>query len=57
MDQERFSNVNFMSLQDRIISHFSDSIQTKQDSMASLSEVIEFASQKIVEALVNDQKS
>lgn len=56
MDQERFSNVNFMSLQDRIISHFSDSIQTKQDSMASLSEVIEFASQKIVEALVNDRK-
>lgn len=45
-----------MSLQDRIISHFSDSIQTKQDSMASLSEVIEFASQKIVEALVNDRK-
>jgi D-sedoheptulose 7-phosphate isomerase len=56
MDQERFSNINFMSLQDRIISHFSDSIQTKQDSMASLSEVIEFASQKIVEALVNDRK-
>lgn len=56
MDQERFSDLNFMSLQDRIISHFSDSIQTKQDSMASLSEVIEFASQKIVEALVNDRK-
>jgi len=45
-----------MSLQDRIINHFSDSIQTKQDAMASLCEVIEFASQKIVEALVNDKK-
>ena len=45
-----------MSLQDRIINHFSDSIQTKQDSMASLCELIEFASQKIVEALVNDRK-
>jgi len=56
MDQERFSDLNFMSLQDRIISHFSESIQTKQDAMASLSEVIEFASQKIVEALVNDRK-
>lgn len=45
-----------MSLQDRIINHFSDSIQAKQDSMASLCELIEFASQKIVEALVNDRK-
>ena len=45
-----------MSLQDRIINHFSDSIQTKQDAMASLCELIEFASQKIVEALVNDKK-
>jgi D-sedoheptulose 7-phosphate isomerase len=45
-----------MSLQDRIISHFSDSIQTKQDSMSSLCELIEFASQKIVESLVNDKK-
>lgn len=45
-----------MSLQDRIINHFTDSIQTKQDSMASLCELIEFASQKIVEALVNDKK-
>lgn len=45
-----------MSLQDRIINHFSDSIQTKQDSMASLCELIEFASQKIVEALINDRK-
>ncbi len=45
-----------MSLQDRIINHFSDSIQTKQDSMNNLSELIEFASQKIVEALINDKK-
>jgi D-sedoheptulose 7-phosphate isomerase len=45
-----------MSIQDRIINHFSDSIQTKQDAMASLCELIEFASQKIVEALVNDKK-
>jgi len=45
-----------MSLQDRIINHFSDSIQTKQESMSSLCELIEFASQKIVESLVNDKK-
>jgi len=45
-----------MSLQDRIINHFSDSIQTKQESMASLCELIEFASQKMVESLVNDKK-
>jgi len=45
-----------MSLQDRIINHFSDSIQTKQESMTSLCELIEFASQKIVDSLVNDKK-
>mgnify|MGYP000190878233 FL=1 len=45
-----------MSLQDRIINHFSDSIQTKQESMSSLCELIEFASQKIVDSLVNDKK-
>ncbi len=45
-----------MSLQDRIINHFSDSIQTKQDAMASLCELIAFASQRIVDALVNDKK-
>jgi len=45
-----------MSLQDRIINHFSDSIQTKQESMTSLCELIEFASQKMVESLVNDKK-
>ena len=45
-----------MSLQDRIINHFSDSIQTKQEAMASLCELIEFASQKLVESLINDKK-
>jgi len=45
-----------MSLQDRIINHFTDSIQTKQESMASLCELIEYASQKIVESLVDDKK-
>ena len=45
-----------MSLQDRIINHFSDSIQAKQDSLSRLSELIEFASQKIVESLVDDKK-
>lgn len=45
-----------MSLQDRIINHFTDSIQTKQDAMSCLCELIEFASQKIVESLVNDKK-
>ena len=45
-----------MSLQDRIINHFSDSIQTQQDAMTSLSELIEFASQRMVAALLNDRK-
>lgn len=45
-----------MSLQNRIINHFSDSVQVKQDSLSSLSELIEFASQKIVESLVDDHK-
>lgn len=45
-----------MNLQDRIINHFTDSIQTKQESMSSLCELIEFASQKLVESLVNDKK-
>lgn len=45
-----------MSLQDRIINHFSDSIQVKQEAMNSLSELIAFASQKMVESLVNDKK-
>ena len=45
-----------MSLQDRIISHFSDSIQTKHNALNSLSELIEYASQKMVESLINDKK-
>lgn len=45
-----------MSLQDRIINHFSDSIQTQQDAMIILSELIEFASQRLVAALLNDKK-
>ncbi|MCK5477959.1 MAG: phosphoheptose isomerase [Methylococcales bacterium] len=45
-----------MSIQDRIINHFSESIQTKQDALSSLCELIAFASQKIVESLVNDKK-
>jgi len=45
-----------MSLQDRIINHFSDSIQTQQDAMNTLSELIEFASQRLVAALLNDKK-
>ncbi|MFW5443106.1 MAG: phosphoheptose isomerase [Methylococcaceae bacterium] len=45
-----------MSLQDRIINHFTDSIETKQKAMSSLCELIEFASHKIVESLVNDKK-
>ena len=45
-----------MSLQDRVINHFTDSIQTKQDAMENLCEIIEFASQKIVHALLEDKK-
>ncbi len=45
-----------MSLQDRIINHFSDSIQTNQDAMSSLCEIIEFGSQRLVGTLLNDKK-
>lgn len=45
-----------MSLQDRIIKLFTDSIQTKQNAMDSLCGHIEYASQRIVETLVNDKK-
>jgi D-sedoheptulose 7-phosphate isomerase len=45
-----------MSLQDRIINHFSDSIQTQQEALTVLSELIEFASQRLVAALLNDKK-
>ena len=45
-----------MSLQDRIINHFSDSIQTQQHAMSQLCELIEYASQRLVTALLNDKK-
>lgn len=45
-----------MSLQNRIINHFSDSIQAQQDTTGTLSEVIEFASLRLVTALLNDKK-
>lgn len=45
-----------MSLQDRIINHFTDSIQTQQDAMVSLCELIEYASQRLVNCLLNDKK-
>lgn len=45
-----------MSLQNRIVNHFTDSIQTKQDALAELCELIELASQRIVSTLLNDRK-
>lgn len=45
-----------MSLQDRIVSHFTESIETKQAALEQLSEAIEFAAQRIVHALLNDKK-
>ncbi len=45
-----------MSLQDRIINNFSDSIQAQQEALSYLPELIEFASQQIVSALLNDKK-
>jgi D-sedoheptulose 7-phosphate isomerase len=45
-----------MSIQNRIFTHFADSIQTKRDSMEILCELIEYASDKIVQALLNDRK-
>lgn len=45
-----------MSLQDRIINHFSDSIQSHQDAMISLCELIEYAAQRLVNSLLQDQK-
>jgi D-sedoheptulose 7-phosphate isomerase len=45
-----------MSLQDRIINHFSDSIQTQQEAMTYLCELIEYASQRLASALLNDKK-
>jgi len=45
-----------MSLQNRIITHFTTSIQTQQDTLCSLGELIEFASQRLVAILLNDKK-
>jgi D-sedoheptulose 7-phosphate isomerase len=45
-----------MDLQDRIIKHFSESIDTKQESMEQLTELIAMASQRIVSALLSDNK-
>jgi D-sedoheptulose 7-phosphate isomerase len=45
-----------MSLQNRIINQFTDSIQTKQDALGELCELIELASQRMVAALLNDRK-
>jgi D-sedoheptulose 7-phosphate isomerase len=45
-----------MSLQNRIINHFTTSIQTQQNTMNSLGELIEFASQRLVATLLNDKK-
>jgi D-sedoheptulose 7-phosphate isomerase len=45
-----------MSLQDRILNHFTDSIQIQQDVMISQCELIEYASQRLVTALLNDKK-
>jgi D-sedoheptulose 7-phosphate isomerase len=45
-----------MSLQNRIINHFTNSIQAQQDTMNSLGELIEFASQRLVATLLNDKK-
>ncbi|MFA6386004.1 MAG: phosphoheptose isomerase, partial [Candidatus Paceibacterota bacterium] len=43
-------------LQNRIINHFTASIQTQQNTMVSLGELIEFASQRLVATLLNDKK-
>jgi D-sedoheptulose 7-phosphate isomerase len=45
-----------MSLQDRIINHFTDHIQVHQETMTTLCEVIEYAAQGLVSALLNDKK-
>lgn len=45
-----------MSLQDRIINQFTESIQIHQESMTNLCDLIEYASQQIVAALLNDKK-
>ena len=43
-------------LQERITLHFNESLQTLQDTLTGLGETIEFASQKLVTAILNDNK-
>lgn len=45
-----------MNLQPRIISHISDSIKTSQETITLLADLIEAASQLIVNCLLNDKK-
>ncbi|MGZ8144512.1 MAG: SIS domain-containing protein [Methylosarcina sp.] len=45
-----------MSLQDRILNHFTDSIHTQQDAMNYLTDLIAYASERLVTALLNDKK-
>jgi D-sedoheptulose 7-phosphate isomerase len=45
-----------MTLQNRIINHFSDSQQIQQEAVSELCELIEMASQRIVAALLADGK-
>lgn len=45
-----------MSLQERIYQHFTDSIQTKHDSLDQLPPIIEAAAQTIVQSLLNNGK-
>ncbi len=45
-----------MSLENRIINQFTDSIQTKHNVLNELCELIELASQRMVMALLNDRK-
>lgn len=45
-----------MSLQDRILNQFTDSIHTQQDAMNYLTDLIAYASERLVTALLNDKK-
>ena len=45
-----------MSIQERIYQHFSDSIQTKHDTLECLPDAIELAAQTIVQSLLNNGK-
>ncbi|MGZ8215250.1 MAG: SIS domain-containing protein, partial [Methylosarcina sp.] len=45
-----------MSLQDRILNHFTDSIHTQQDAMNYLTDLIAYASERLVTTLLNDKK-